>query len=154
MAGWQSLDTHSGRETRSHLFMKEVSIVLLHLCRMLFCYMLSLCNCPAAPGYHTLGDFVIVSDMGSLSPLCLRFDIQPQRLPSSTRPASSFSHLMSARFLPFSEPVTQRFRMHASCSTAAPFNLCRSLLFAFCEGGSEVVLWCDVAIPRLPQASS
>lgn len=47
--------------------MKEVSIVLLHLCRMLFCYMLSLCNCPAAPGYHTLGDFVIVSDMGSLS---------------------------------------------------------------------------------------
>lgn len=44
--------------------------------------------------------------------------------------------------------------MHASCSTAAPFNLCRALLFAFCEGGSEVALWCDVAIPRLPQASS
>lgn len=44
--------------------------------------------------------------------------------------------------------------MHASCSTAAPFNLCRALLLAFCEGGSEVVLWCDVAISRLPQASS
>lgn len=154
MAGWQSLDTHSGRETRSHSFMKEVSIVLLHLCTMLFCYMLSLCDCLAALGYHRLEDFVIVSDMSSLSPLCLRFDIQPQRLPSSTRPASSFPRLMSARFLPFSEPVTQRFRMHVSCSTAAPFNLCRSLLFAFCEGGSEVVLGCDVAIPRLPQASS
>lgn len=49
--------------------MKEVSIVLLHLCRMLFCYMLSLCDClAAAPGYHILEDFVIVSDMGSLSP--------------------------------------------------------------------------------------
>lgn len=49
--------------------MKEVSIVLLHLCRMLFCYMLSLCDClAAAPGYHRLEDFVIVSDMGSLSP--------------------------------------------------------------------------------------
>lgn len=48
--------------------MKEVSIVLLHLCRLLFCYMLSLCNCLAAPGYHRLEDFFIVSDMGSLSP--------------------------------------------------------------------------------------
>lgn len=49
--------------------MKEVSIVLLHLRRMLFCYMLSLCDClAAAPGYHGLEDFVIVSDMGPLSP--------------------------------------------------------------------------------------
>lgn len=49
--------------------MKEVSIGLLHLCRTLFCYMLSLCDClAAAPGYHRLEDFVIVSDMGSLSP--------------------------------------------------------------------------------------
>lgn len=60
--------------------MKEVSIVLLHLCRMLFCYMLSLCDClAAAPGYHRLEDFVIVSDMSSLSPLCLRFDIQASK---------------------------------------------------------------------------
>lgn len=154
MAGWQSLDTHSGRETSSRSFMKEVSIVLLHLCRMLFCYMLSLCDSlAAAPGYHILEDFVIVSDMGSLS-LAPTIRYPASRLPSSTRPASSFSRLMSARFLPFSEPVTQRFRMHISCSTAAPFNLCRALLFAFYEGGSEVVLWCDVAIPRLPQASS
>lgn len=51
--------------------MKEVSIGLLHLCRMLFCYMLSLCDSlAAAPGYHILGDFVIVSDMGSLSLPC------------------------------------------------------------------------------------
>lgn len=47
--------------------MKEVSIVLVHLCRMLFCYMLSLCDCLAALGYHRLEDFVIVSDMSSLS---------------------------------------------------------------------------------------
>lgn len=59
--------------------MKEVSIVLLHLCRMLFCYMLSLCDCLAALGYHRLEDFVIVSDMSSLSPLCLRFDIQASK---------------------------------------------------------------------------
>lgn len=44
--------------------------------------------------------------------------------------------------------------MHVSCSTAAPFNLCRALQFAFCEGGSEMILWHDVAISRLPQASS
>lgn len=44
--------------------------------------------------------------------------------------------------------------MHVSCSTAAPFNLCRALLFAFYEGGSEVILWRDVAISRLPQVSS
>lgn len=46
--------------------MKEVSIDLLHLCRMLFCYMVSLCDWLAAPGYHRLEDFVIVSDTGSL----------------------------------------------------------------------------------------
>lgn len=49
--------------------MKEVSIVLLHLCSLLFCYMVPHYDClTAAPGYHRLEDFVIVSDMGSLSP--------------------------------------------------------------------------------------